>query len=95
MTDMWTKWSDGDVRRAWQRHVAILYQEEQGDPHLDPRVPGARLSISPRAVRGTAEAHLIYQDMLHMNHRVAPVIAVDGGHRATQECVRYATLVEE
>jgi hypothetical protein len=89
------RWSIRDVRRAWERNRRIAWHDLEQDPDRDPNVPGTRLYQSHRAVRGTAEAEQAREYAEHAPGRVAPVLAVDAGHRATQECVRYVTLVED
>jgi hypothetical protein len=86
-------WSVEDVRRAWQRNRRMANNDEEGDADRDPNVPGTVLYQSPRAPRGTAEAEQHYHDTEILAHRVAPVLSVDAGWRATQECVRYVTLL--
>lgn len=90
MTDKYTIWTVHDVRRAHEAQVAKDWYNSQ---HRILLPPGTELLYSPRAPRGTAELESYRREMLDDPARVAPVLRVAAGFRATDECFRYVTLV--
>jgi hypothetical protein len=102
-------WTVADVKRAYREHVQRVQREHPGyteeEQIQDARAevgyvdrlalpPNTRLLISERAVSGTAEDQAEYTGLLEHPGRVAPVLRVPAGYRATAECSRYVTLVE-
>jgi len=90
MLDKYTIWTVHDVRRAHEAQMAKDWYDTSRRVILP---PNTELLYSPRAPRGTAELEMYRQELLDNPDRVAPVLRVSAGYRATDECYRYVTLV--
>jgi len=86
---------------VWQAHrdSVLLQDPDRSEEDILARgnLPeGYRLYYTcDRAVRGTAEADMLYDVAASQPGRVAPVVSLPAGHRAQSECVRYMTIVRE